>query len=294
MQQYFEYLRDIGDDQHSFLEKIAVSALIFLAVFVVRLLVTKSIDGVVKDEKRRHRIQSVTRFFTVLLTIYLVLYVWFSRAKSVGLIVGIGLALLVLALKDLIMDIFAFIYISLRRPFAVGDLVEIRGTQGEVIDIDFVQFNMAEMGALVDCMTPTGRYVSFPNRFIFQEAVFNYNRDDPFVMQDVFVLIDGKDDRQKALEIAGKVAYEKYQNIIADYDEEEMQHFENAVSAMSGDTKPKIRATLDPNGVRIYIQFFTSYDEIGKNKMIMENALYDALLANGFTFPSPQYIRLVK
>lgn len=73
-----------------------------------------------------------------------------------------------------------------------------------------------------------------------------------------------------------------------------MQHFENAVGAMSGDAKPKIRATLDPNGVRIYIQFFTAYDEIGKNKMIMENALYDALLANGFTFPSPQYIRLLK
>lgn len=64
-----------------------------------------------------------------------------------------------------------------------------------MIDIDFIQFNMAEMGALMDCMTPTGRYVSFPNRFIFQEAVFNYNRDDPFVMQDVFVLIDGKEDR---------------------------------------------------------------------------------------------------
>lgn len=127
MQQYFEYLRDIGDDQHSFLEKIAVSVLIFLAIFVVRLLVAKCLDGVVKDEKRRHRILSATRFFTVLLTIYLVLYVWFSRAKSVGLIVGIGLALLVLALKDLIMDIFAFIYIFLRRPFAVGNLVEIQG-----------------------------------------------------------------------------------------------------------------------------------------------------------------------
>lgn len=48
MQQYFEYLRDIGDDQHSFLEKLAVSALILLVVIVVRLLLAKFIDQNVK------------------------------------------------------------------------------------------------------------------------------------------------------------------------------------------------------------------------------------------------------
>ena len=101
-------------------------------------------------------------------------------------------------------------------------------------------------------MSPTGRYVSIPNRSIFNKPVYNYNRKDPFVMQDVYILIDADSDRQKALEIAGKIAYERYTKMIE------------------------------------------NYDEVGKNKMIMENALFDALKAHGFKMPGPKYIRIQK
>lgn len=242
MQGYFEYLRDIGDDSHSFIEKISVSLAIFLVIYILRLIVSKILDHAMEDDKKKHKIMAVSRFITVIICAYLILYVWFSRAKSVGLIIGIALSLLFLALKDLIIDIFAFIYISVRKPFTVGDLIEVDGVRGEVIDMDFIQFNMAEMGELIDCVSPTGRYVSIPNRSIFNKPVYNYNRKDPFVVQDIYILIDADSDREKALEIAGKIAYERYTKMIENYDEEAMDHFKKAVKSMGGDYKPKIRA----------------------------------------------------
>lgn len=290
--EFIRYFEDLGEDPNSVMGKLLVSMAVFLVIYGVRFLLTKFLDAVIKDERKKLRATTMNRFLLVLVALYAMLYIWFSKTKSLGLIVAIALAFLFFALKDLITDMFAFIYISLRKPFSVGDMIEIKGTKGEVVDIDFIQFNMVEMGALIDCLSPTGRYVSFPNRLIFQEPFFNYNRRDPFVMQDVYVLIGFDSDRQEALKIAGKIAYEKYLNMIENYDEDALEHFKQSVTSMGGRDKPQIRAILDPNGFRIYIQFFTAYDEMGKNKMIMQNALYDGLAQAGFTLPSPTYIRL--
>lgn len=55
-----------------------------------------------------------------------------------------------------------------------------------------------------------------------------------------------------------------------------------------------MRVELDPNGFRIYIQFFTAYYDIGKNKMIMQNALYDALKEANVEMPTPTFMRTIE
>lgn len=101
-------------------------------------------------------------------------------------------------------------------------------------------------------------------------------------------------DREEVIKIAGKVAYEKYQHFLDVYDEKEVKKFDIKMAGVDADKKPKVRVELDPNGFRVYIQFFTAYYDIGKNKMIMQNALYDALKEANVEMPTPTFMRNIE
>lgn len=63
--------------------------------------------------------------------------------------------------------------------------------------------------------------------------------------------------------------------IIESYDKEDVDVFVESMDSYREVSKPTVRAELANNGFKIYVQFFTAFDEIGKNKMIMQNSIFD-------------------
>lgn len=57
-------------------------------------------------------------------------------------------------------------------------------------------------------------------------------------------------------------------------------------------SKPTERAEFANNGFKIYVHFFTAYDEIGKNKMIIQNSIFDEFRKNNIKMSNPQFIYL--
>ena len=292
MNNIVQYLSESAEDSAQFMRQMLLTfAAIFIA-WAISGLIHWLFPKIIFSEKITRRLYQFFRVILIIAVVAFTFNLWFSHVQSMGLIVTLVLALVALALKDMIVDLVAYIYVAIRHPFRVGDLIMVDGIKGEVVDMDFFQFNLAEMGDLVDTLTPTGRYVSLPNRFIFEKALYNYSHTNPFVMADVFILIDFDADRQEALRLAGQIAYEKHLEILERYEEEELELFDREMEAQDSDKKPTIRATLDANGFRVYIQFFTMYRDIGQTKMIMQNALYDAFVAHGIEMPVPNYLRL--
>lgn len=207
-------------------------------------------------------------------------------------ILGPIIPFVALAAEYIIVDMVAYFYVSIRYPFYIGDLIDSNGITSRVIDMDILEFNRDELGDLVETLSPTGCYVSMLNRFIFSSTVYNYKPEDSFVMQEVDILVGFDVNREEALRIAGKVAHEKYTRIIDNYDEEQLEVFNCDLEYHEYNRKPKNRAELDANGFRIYIQYFSSVTELGKNRMIMQNGLYDAFEAKNIEMPIPMYIRI--
>lgn len=100
------------------------------------------------------------------------------------------------------------------------------------------------------------------------------------------------------MKIAGKVAYEKQNLIIEGYRQddkaEKLDKFAKKLELTDYEAKARIRRQIEANGFRIYIQYFTSYKDTGKNRMIFENALFDAFAGAGIKMPVPQYLRIEK
>ena len=292
MKDFMVYISSDEVDTALLLKKtLLVVTIITISILLSRLtqwLVRKWTD----EEIRTARYIRVIRTLLILINVILILKIYFSQGRAFSIMVALVLAFFALAVKDLIVDIVAYFYIMIRKPFSIGQVIEINHVIGELVDIDFLQFNLSEMGDLTTAMTHTGRYISIPNRFIFEHPVFNYNFNDPFVMVDISITITLDSDRDQALRIAGKTAYEKYESMIENYDPEAVEHFLNKLDSHDERGKPTLRAELTNIGFNIYVQFFTAYDEMGKNKMIMRNAIYDAFNQAGIKLPQTYSIQL--
>lgn len=108
-------------------------------------------------------------------------------------------------------------------------------------------------------------------------------------------MVGFEEDREECLRLAGKVAYEKYVEMKERYENDErkdLEKFRIAMESYGERIRPRLRAELATSGFEIFIQFYTTFDEIGKNKMIMQNALYDEFIKNNINMPTPKIIHL--
>jgi small-conductance mechanosensitive channel len=91
--------------------------------------------------------------------------------------------------------------ILIRRPFEVGDRIELGGVKGDVIDIRLFQTSMLEIGNWVGADQSTGRIVNVPNSAIFKKENFNYSRGFEFIWNEIKVIVTFESDWKRAEEI---------------------------------------------------------------------------------------------
>ena len=85
-----------------------------------------------------------------------------------------------------------------RRPFQVGDRIQIGDHAGDVIDIRTFQCTLMEIGNWVETDQSTGRVIHVPNSKVFQEAIANYSKGFQYIWNEIPVLITFESDWEKA------------------------------------------------------------------------------------------------
>ena len=126
---------------------------------------------------------------------------------------------------------------------------------------------------------------------MFEYPVLNYNHTYKYVFVDTSILIDF-DDRDEAIKLAGKIAYEKYLQILDNYDKDDVDVFRESMDSYGEVSKPTVRAELANNGFKIHVQFFTAFGKIGKKKMMMQNSIFDEFRKNNIKMLNPQSLYL--
>ena len=108
-------------------------------------------------------------------------------------------------MKDLISDIAGWAFILIRRPFTLGDRIQIGDTAGDVIDVRVFQFTILEIGNWVDADQSTGRIIHIPNGKIFNESLANFSKGFQYIWNEIPVLITFESNWEKAKEILTKI-----------------------------------------------------------------------------------------
>jgi small-conductance mechanosensitive channel len=143
--------------------KVVKSLLVVLFFLLVRSVLMRVLLRNVTDVRQRYSwSRGVTSAIAVLILLFLGV-IWFAGLERIATFAGILGAGLAVALHDTIANIAGFLFIMIRRPFEVGDRIEIEGVAGDVIDIRVFQFSLLEIGNWVDADQSTGRILQVPN-----------------------------------------------------------------------------------------------------------------------------------
>lgn len=112
------------------------------------------------------------RNFSLLLALLALLFVWRAELRAAALSLAALSVALVLAGKELLTSILGYVHRTTTGTFRFGDVIEINGVRGEVIDQTLLSTTMLEMSEEHQF---TGRLVQFPNSFFVLYPVRNFS-----------------------------------------------------------------------------------------------------------------------
>ncbi len=191
--------------------------------------------------------------------------IWFDNparlATGVGLI-GAGLAF---ALQKVITSFAGYFVILRGKTFNVGDRITMGGVRGDVIALSFLQTSIMEMGQppAVQAADPavwirsrqfTGRIVTVSNSKIFEEPVYNYTREFPYIWEEIVIPVSFKDDRTVVERILLDAA-RKETVPITELAAPALQTLQQRFYMRTADVEPRVYLRITDNWIELTVRF---------------------------------------
>lgn len=193
--------------------KILISVIIILILSVLRFAILRLVWRQTHNVKTRYQWKRTLSFIVPFVLILLIGAVWLPVFEEFGTFLGLITAGIAIALKDPLTNLAGWLFILLRKPFTVGDRVQIGAHTGDIIDIRLFQFTMLEIGNWVDADQSTGRIIHLPNGKVFQEPQANYSSGFEYIWNEVSVRITFESDWEKAKSILESIVNKHAENV---------------------------------------------------------------------------------
>jgi len=236
--------------------KLLRSVLVVAVLLLFRSFVMRLIRRRVTDVAKRYRwSRGLTTAVGALIVVFLV-STWFSNLESLATFAGILGAGLAVAMHDTVANFAGYLFIAFRRPFEVGDRIEIDGTAGDVIDIRVLQFSMMEIGNWVDADQSTGRIMHVPNGKVLKERTASFTKGFEYIWHEVPVIVTFESDWRAAKAILEEIISAEASVV----DEEVARQVRRAASRYliyAGKMTPIVYTTVRDSGVLLTIRYLT-------------------------------------
>ncbi len=196
--------------------KILYSILILVVLGLIRFAILKIVWRFTEDPKSRYTWRRSVSFIIGFLTVILIGSVWIQAIGQFGAFLGLLTAGLAIALKDMLTNIAGWIFILTRKPFALGDRIQIGDHAGDVIDLRLFQFTLLEIGDWVEADQSTGRIIHIPNGAVFTQPQANYSSGFQFIWNEIGVLVTFESNWTKAKDMLQHIVSDHARDLSAD------------------------------------------------------------------------------
>lgn len=204
---------------------------------------------------------------TTLLFLLGLLSVWFDDPTRLATALGLVTAGLAFALQKVVTAIAGYFVILRGNNFTIGDRITMGGVRGDVIGLSFIQTTIMEMGqppAVQGADPPmwvrsrqyTGRIVTVTNDKIFDEAVYNYTRDFPYLWEEISIPISYTVDRERAEHILLQAA-RRHTSEYGERSQRAMDVMMRRYFMQSASVEPKVYYRLTDNWLELSLRFLT-------------------------------------
>lgn len=187
-------------------EKLIVSAFFVITLWLLRYAAFRLVQRNLPNDRARYTWRKTSSYIVAFLGLLILGRVWFQDIQGLATFLGLASAGLAIALQGPLTDLAGFLFIISRRPFEVGDRIEIGSRAGDVVDIRFLQFTLLEIGNWVHADQSTGRILHIPNRQVFNHALANYNKGIEYIWHEIEVTITFESNWEKAKALLSEIA----------------------------------------------------------------------------------------
>jgi len=282
-----EYIENSPDLTSSIIETIGVIFFLWLVRLITLRIIVKSSDSKRTHYKWRKNFTYITFFIGILI----VGRIWFVGIESLATFLGLLSAGIAIALKDPVTDLAAWLFIIWRRPFNVGDRIELGGAKGDVIDVRPFKFTILEIGNWVDADQSTGRVIHIPNHEVFTGQLANYTSDFEFIWNEIQVLVTFESDWKKAKDILSEIVNE----VSADFIESAKRQIAKASKSYLIEYRyltPIVYTDVKDSGINLTVRYLTDpRRRRGTSQIIWERILetYQENDEIDFAYPTIRY-----
>lgn len=201
-----EWLAETLGLQDSTVDNIVLSVVTLAAVLLVRLLILRVIESSgAGDIEAQYRGRKIVNYTITAIFIVSLAFIWVDAFSSLPTYLGLVSAGIAIALADILKNMAGWAFILSRKPFQVGDRIEVTGLKGDVVDIRLFRFSLMEVEGWVDAEQSTGRLVHVPNGLVFNQPVANYTEGFAFIWDEVPVLVTFESDWELAEQLMREV-----------------------------------------------------------------------------------------
>jgi len=194
-----------------------------------------------------------------------ILSIWFDDPARLGTVIGMVGAGIAFALQRVITAVAGYFVILRGKTFNVGDRIVMGGVRGDVIDLSFMQTQIMEMGQSpkeqadepsmwIRSRQFTGRIVTVTNDKVFDEPVYNYTRDFPYIWDEISLPIRYQDDRGKAEQVLVDAA-RRHAVTREKLGDDEQARLKDSFGIDIGDIDPRVYWRITDNWLELTVRF---------------------------------------
>lgn len=283
--------------------KLMLSVVFVLIVLGLKRLIGAAIHSILRakgNERFRFWTRQVGALVTAVLLVLGIASIWFNDPRRLATALGLLTAALAIALQRVITAIAGYFVILRGRTFAVGDRIVMGGVRGDVIALRLTQTMIMEMGQpppvepradpaiWVRSRQYTGRIVSVSNSKIFEEPVFNYSSDFPYLWEEMNIAIRYDADRVRAEQILRDAA-QRHTTAISDISQEAFRELQRRYFLKPADVSPRIYYRLTDNWLELTVRFIVEEHGVREVKDAISRDILRQFDEAGITIASQTY-----
>jgi small-conductance mechanosensitive channel len=233
------------------------------------------------------------------LGVFGMLSIWLDNPARLTTAMGLATAGIAFALQKVITSLAGYLVILRGKTFTIGDRITMGGVRGDVAALGFMQTTIMEMGQppSVQNADPamwvrsrqfTGRIVTVANSRIFDEPVYNYTRDFPYIWEEIRLPVGYQSDHEEAERILTSVAK---RNAVStdDISSASQQRVRERYSIDIEDVEPRVFYRLTDNWIELSVRFLVEDHGVREVKDTMSRELLHELRKAGIEVASSTY-----
>lgn len=263
-----------------------VALLWFLYWLIVRFGLTR-----IDELSIRYRTQKILNYVVFTLGFLLVGRIWFVGVASLATFLGLLSAGLAISLKDPIVSFVAWLFILWRRPFEVGDRIQIGQHAGDVIDQRIFQFTLMEIGNWVDADQTTGRVIHIPNANVFTQPQANYSKGTRFIWNELPVLVTYESDWKAAKQILHEIVSKRTHQLGASA-RQDLRIASRQFMVHNVDFEPRVYTSVQDSGVLLTLRYLCEPQRRRSSAEAIWEDVLDAFAEHDnidFAYPTVRY-----